>query len=188
MQFVRNFVAAAALLGCATGAMAAKPGPYVEALGGMSAISIDCQTGQTCDDSDVGFRVGGGYQIDSMFGAEGGYMNLGKFTVKEAFGSHKLKSHGPYAAATLRMELMPKFDFVGKLGAFYAMSKTTCTGSGCDYSSVKGNKLKPVVGLGLQYEVMKGLSVGGSVDITEIDDSQDSSGATLIGAAVRYAF
>lgn len=197
MNLIQNIAMAAALACSASGAFAAQPAPfYGEALAGISTINQDCEAGLSCEDSDIGFRLGGGYRFDDTFGIAGGYMNLGKFTTKgtaqgiSANGS--FKSSGPYLAATFRTQVMPKLDVTASLGGYYGMNKASGTicvsGRGCTSNSAKDNKLKPYVGLDLSYELMRGLSVGGALDFTEIVDSGDSGGAVLFGAKVRYSF
>lgn len=204
MQFVRNALAALALFGGASASFAAPTGPYyMDAVVGMSSFNIDCNGTSSCDDTDMGFRLGGGYKFDDTFGVTAGYLNFGKasshtnVTLQTAAGRFNgavdlsLKSSGPYIAGTLTMPLMSQLNFTGSLGGYYGMNKssgTTCISNRCTNSSDKQNKIKPYVGLGLHYEVMKGLAIGGSVDVSQVDDGDDSNGVALIGASVRYSF
>ena len=196
MNFIQKIASAAALACGAAGTFAAQPAPfYGEASVGVSSFNADCGDGINCDDSDVGFRALGGFRFGDMFSVEAGYLDFGKLTYSAAGNglqiSASTKTSGPFIAGAYHVDLMPKLDMTARLGAYYGMNKSSCSGSCSTVGlarSQKENKLKPYFGVGAYYEVIRGLSVGGSLDLAEAMSFGDSGSVVLLGASVRYAF
>lgn len=83
-----------ALLGAASMAFAfpasAQTPFYAGASLGQSKLNIECDAGLSCDDSDTGFRIFGGYSFNRNVAAELGYQDLGKAKLSGPGGSDEL--------------------------------------------------------------------------------------------------
>jgi OOP family OmpA-OmpF porin len=53
-------------------------GPFAEAAVGTTKFKVDGSSGWNMDDKDTSYSVLGGYMFNDYFGAEAGYLNLGK--------------------------------------------------------------------------------------------------------------
>lgn len=147
------------------------------------------------DDSDLGYKFFGGYQIDKSFAVEAGYFNLGEFgytATTEPSGSlaGKIKLQGlnvdavgilPFAEKF--MDMLPfftgKFSAFGRIGAQYAQVKDTFRRTGA-VTVTNRNPSKSTInykaGLGLQYDFSNALGMRAEVERYRINDAIGSKG------------
>lgn len=151
---------------------------------GQSKIKLDCPAGVSCDDTDTAFRIFGGYNINKNFGVELGYADLGKVTVSALGISGDVKATAWDIMAVGTLPLGSNFDLYGKLGWYFADSKTSGSIGG---GSESNNDLTYAFGgaynfnknLAVRLEWQQYKSVGSDSDNGDVD---------VIAVGVVYKF
>lgn len=182
----RTLVALAATFACA----AASAQGYIGGAFGNSSQSPNCSGWSSCDKSDTGFKVYGGYKFSKLAAVELGYTDFG--SVGLASGSI---ASGSYSATALS---------VG--GAFFVPLTSRLTGIAraglasvdADYSyagpfglfagSSSDSSIEPYLGFGLAYALTPQLSLTGSFDYTRADYPRGGGSARLLGLGLSLSF
>jgi OmpA-OmpF porin, OOP family len=170
-------------------AQAAEPGWYVLAFGGESSASISqgqsddnlvaifesagleiTDINSTLDDSDTGFGLGGGYQLNDHFAVEFSYVDLGSVGyratatvsdgVEEAEAEVGLESSasGPVLSALGILPIGERFSVFGRVGFSLLSAKGTARitlDGASDRVSQDAQKSDPMLGVGVEYSLGK---------------------------------
>jgi OOP family OmpA-OmpF porin len=179
-KFTTALLAAAALL-ASGGAMAQA---YVGGSLGFSELDIDCDGWGSCDKSDVGFKLFGGYKFTPYVAIEGSYIDYGKANLSDPGFSAEVTgtSFGIGVAGFLPFNQM--LTGIGRVG--FASNKAKATGVNIIGGSETNTK--PYFGIGLDFMVAKNLHVEAALDFTKFEQENDSATARLLSAGVRYEF
>ncbi|MEQ1836869.1 MAG: outer membrane beta-barrel protein [Candidatus Nitrotoga sp.] len=146
--------------------------------GGLTTSSL------TEDDSDLSYKIFGGYQVNKNFAVEAGYFNLGKFgytatTVPTGSLTGKVKLQGLNIDAVGMLPFAEKFSAFGRIGAQYAQARDTFTGTGA-VTVTEPNPGKSSInykaGVGLQYDFNQSLGMRAEVERHRINDAIGSNG------------
>lgn len=129
-------------------------GFYVGAGVGQSKAKDACTglagTGITCDDKDTAFSIFGGYQVNTNFGVELGYTDLGKVTASGFGVTASIEAKGLELVGVGTYPINPQFDVYGKLGLFRWDLDASASGPGGSISqSESGTDL--TFGFGVKY-------------------------------------
>lgn len=150
---------------------------------GQSKLKFDCPAGLSCDDTDTAFRIFGGYNFNKNFGAELGYSELGKAKFSAAGVSGDAKSTAWDVMAVGTLPLNQKFDLYGKLGWYFADTKT----SGALSSSDSNNDF--TFAIGGAYNFNKNLSARLEwQQYTKVGSDSNNGDVDVIGVGVVYKF
>lgn len=107
-------------------------------------------TNDSVNENGFGWNVDGGYQWNSILGAELGYVHYYNSTEQDAnVNIAKTEHYAVYLAATGRYPLVYRLSVIGKLGAAYSYANKTFTvGAGSASGAVS-----PYAGLGIAYSI-----------------------------------
>jgi len=154
---ITTLTAVAFVLGIGTSmAQAADQGGYLGVGLGQSKVKGACEGFTSCDDTDTGVKLFGGYQFVPNAAVEIGYINLGKFKGTDSGGfTLESKSHGFDVDFVGTLPLNDQFAVLARVGMFFW--KVDLSGNGVASQSGSGNDL--TYGLGLVYDVSKKVSV-----------------------------
>ncbi|MDP3857822.1 MAG: outer membrane beta-barrel protein [Stagnimonas sp.] len=191
-------------------ALAGDSGWYLGGNAGLAQASIDDQgitagllgngfttTGIRDDESDLGFKLFGGYQLNRHFALEAGYFNLGEFdftatTVPAGTLAGRIKLSGLNLDAVGRLPFTERFSAFGRAGVNYAEAKDRFTGTGAvNVVQPKRDKRDAnyKFGLGLQYELTERLGLRAEAERYRIDDAVGSKGdVDLLSLGLVYRF
>lgn len=172
----------AAALAAACGVASAQG--YAGALVGLSKISTDCPFGTSCDDSDTGYKLYGGYEVAPNIAVEVGYTSFGKATLTAGAGKASVKGTALSLVGAFRMAFTPELTGVARLGLASVMGKYSDNLGGSESDS----KIKLYTGLGLEYAVTKEFKIVGAFDLSNVEIDGDSGTAYLFGAGAQMAF
>ena len=202
MKSIARTVGTLSLVGCAVMisplASAADSGWLVGANIGQSSAEIDdariaaqlqgaglATTSISDDDTDVAFKVFGGYKFNRHFAVEGGYFNLGKFgytatTSPAGTQSGSIKLQGLNFDAVGILPFTKKFSGFGRLGLIYAEAKDNFSSTGAvpaptDPSPSKRD-LSYKAGLGLQYDITRNVGLRAELERYRINDAVGNDG------------
>lgn len=187
MKNVAVLLAASAL---SIPAYAADSGFYLLGSVGMTKYHDKDPTpaGFTVDDSDMGFKLGGGYMFNKNIGVEAAYVDLGKEKFTAPGISAEAKASGEVVAAVLVWPFNEQFSVLGRLGAINGTVKVS--GGGVD---VKSTDVKVTYGVGGAYNLNKQFSIRLEWDRYDKLGNSDpnstgESTVDLISLGVAYKF
>lgn len=172
----------------ASGTAFAQVGPYAGVSAGMAKYSADC-TGISCDKSDFGFKLFGGYMFTPFFGAEVQYADYGKMTASDPAEpglSGDLSASG-FGAFLVGQYPIENFRVFGKLGFAYVDTEISLLGV-----SISDSKTNFAWGIGAAYMINKNLGVRAEYEQTKYklealgEELKDNIGMWSIG--VQYSF
>lgn len=179
---MKRFIAAAvALTGMAFSASALAQG-YVGVSAGRSRIDLDCAGTTSCDRTDTGAKIFGGYMFMPNFGAEIAYYDLGEATIEgPVSGSLRGRSLGVFGVAAAPFG---QFSVFGKLGAVSTKAEVDVTGIGSDSE----RKTNVGWGLGASYEFTNNIGVRAEFERMRVEFADDKDDVDLITVGVHYRF
>ena len=166
-----TFVAASLGSLGAQAAPAAETGWYGGLGVGRSYADPSGVAGST-DDKDTAWKAFGGYQFNRYFGAEAGYVDLGKSSILGPTGdSAAFDSKVWHANAVGSLPLSDQFALTGKLGI--ARTDTDVSGviGGVPVAGGTDHNTAPTYGLGLRYDINKSFGVRGDWDRYRVSSS-----------------
>jgi OOP family OmpA-OmpF porin len=178
--------AAALILSAAAGAET-----YIGAALGPSHIEANCDVTTSCDNSDTGYKIYGGFVLPQSplagLALEVGYIDFGKTSAKTLFVDRTVEASGVTFNGALRYKFTPAFHGVGRLGLAYVEGKDNGVGLfGVNAKSKSGIELYG--GLGLEYSINKQFKLTGSADFTSYDTGNQSGSARLISVGAQFDF
>ncbi len=184
----------AATLGTASSAWAA--GGYIGASGGTASWDEDCTGLSLCDKSDSSFKIFTGFHVNPNVAVEVAYVSLGKSRLGSDFTSggfnNRLRlttdSAGFDAAAVLRAPVGSRAHVFGKLGVSSMKSTIDLDLNGRILASERDTSVKPLVGLGVSFNVTKQISLRGEWESREIKVAGDKLRISNVTAGVQYGF
>ncbi|MDO9143460.1 outer membrane beta-barrel protein [Rhodoferax sp.] len=145
------------------------------------------------DNSDRGYKLFGGYQINKYLALEGGYFDLGQFdfvtnTNAPSTLNGNIQVRGVNLDAVGILPITDKFSAFGRLGVTHAHTKGSFAGATTVNSTrASDNNLK--VGLGVQYAFTDALSLRAEIERYRINDSVGQKGdidMASVGLVYRF--
>jgi OOP family OmpA-OmpF porin len=174
MKTVLVLALSSALMLAATGAHA--EGLYVGGALGQSHDKSSDSPLQITDHSSTGGKLWGGYAIDSHFGVEAGYADLGSF----GSATGDAKASGLFVDGVGTLPLGHDVSALARVGTFHGKLRA---GTG---ETDTGTNLK--VGAGLQYDLAKNVGVRGEWERYRFDSFGTRSNDDLYSIGVNYRF
>jgi OOP family OmpA-OmpF porin len=166
----------------------AAAGPYVVGSAGVTSWDVDCQGASTCDKTDIGFKLLGGYRFDSNFAIEAGYFNFGKAKVADSGLSGDFKADGFGAGVAFHMDLSPQWNAVARLGALSMKTKLDATLDGFGSASDDDRSTQAYVGFGVGYRLTPNLSLDGAIDLSKIKFDSESGNVSKFSLGLSWNF
>jgi OmpA-OmpF porin, OOP family len=137
-------------------AYAADSGWFLFGSAGMTKYKDKDPTppGISVDDSDIGFKLGGGYMFNKYLGFEAAYVDLGKEKFTAPGFSADATASGEVVSALGVWPINEQFSLLGRVGAINATVKVSGGGQ-----SVKSTDVKLTYGVGGAFNLNKQFSV-----------------------------
>jgi OOP family OmpA-OmpF porin len=163
---------------------------YAGANIGQSKFKVDCQPGQTCDDSDTAFKIFGGYSFNKNWAAEFGYNDFGKAKITEGALSAEVKANAWDLDAVFSWPFADSgFSIFGRAGLYMGETKFSGDASGSksttDLTYGIGGQYDFSRNLGLRAEWQRFSKMKAHDDSTG-DDSSGDVDALTIGVIYRF--
>jgi OOP family OmpA-OmpF porin len=136
-----------------------------------AAVSGATSNSYTKNDTSTGYKFVLGKQLSKNFAVEFGYVDLGKFEVKNTVNNGTATATSKHAGFTaMAVGIAPATDrlsFMGKIGLMASSSNadTATTGSVTGASSARVSEGNLAYGLGVQYDFSKTMSVRAEYDV-----------------------
>jgi OOP family OmpA-OmpF porin len=169
-------------------APAARAQAYLGAGVGGSHIDINCAGTTSCDKTDTGGRLFGGYKVLPNLGVEAIYFDFGKAkTTGPGAVSGDMKVTGLGAGVAFFGEFAPSWLGVVRLGA--ASTKSDISGTlGTFTSADNKTKANPYIGVGVSYLVSPNLAVDAALDFSRVKYGSESANVRLLSVGLTYGF
>ena len=129
----------------------------------------------TVDESDTGWKLFGGYQINRYFGVEAGYADLGSstfsgtlttavppFPAGTAVGGD-IEAEAWFVSAVGTLPITDRFSALGKLGVAFGKTEFSVSAGGLA-GRVTDDSTEVTYGLGLKFDVTRNFSLRGEWD------------------------
>lgn len=149
------------------------------------------------DESNLGFKLFGGYQFSPYLALEGGYFRLGEFgynatTLPAGTLDGRVKLSGLNLDAVGQLPLTERFSVFGRGGVNYAEAKARFTGTGAVNVPQPQRDKRDAnykFGLGLQYDLTERLGLRAEAERYRIDDAVGNRGdVDLLSLGLVYRF
>jgi OmpA-OmpF porin, OOP family len=183
-------IAAAVLLMSASAAFAQA---YVGAGIGPSHINVDCAGTVTCDRSDTGFKLFGGWRFSGGLAGELTYFDWGKARAtvnlpEVGLATGELTGKGIGLGLAYFAPFTTQWQGVVRVGI--ASNKATGTGTLGDGSSgsISETSTQPYLGLGIGYLLRKNLSIDAALDISRLELLGGRANTRLLTVGLTYSF
>jgi OOP family OmpA-OmpF porin len=166
---------------------AAGAGPYAGVGFGHSRFEIDPISSTRDTDNGV-LRLYGGYQVNSHFAAEAGYVRTGHFIETRPVDgveiTEKAMTRAIYASAIGRMPVTEAFLITGRVGIAYGDVNNDEMAPGPN--SVFGSRSSLMFGVGAQYRMSDRLSL--ALDVDSIAHESRRVSADIVTFSIRRSF
>ncbi|MBA4176312.1 MAG: hypothetical protein C0505_07095 [Leptothrix sp. (in: Bacteria)] len=188
---------------------------YLGGAVGLGNISVNCADLESCDKSNTGGKLYGGYRFPSHWAVEAVYFDWGKVTgrytdtVVPAAGNAvplatspitvtvdgKLRASGWGLGAAYIAPLASHWNGVARLGVMRNKGKITGTGSALGVTLSETSSTSATFayfGLGVGYNLTPNLAITGEADFSRVkygaEDAFDKDNVRLLSLGLRYAF
>ncbi|MFA5371571.1 MAG: OmpA family protein [Sideroxydans sp.] len=150
------------------------------------------------DETNLAYKLFGGYQFSQHLAVEGGYFNLGQFgytatTVPAGTLAGTIKLQGLNLDLVGLWPITEKFSAFGRVGMNYAQAKDSFTSTGAVNLPIIANPEETGVnykaGLGLQYDLTRALGLRAEVERYRIKDGVGNKGdINMLSVGLVYRF
>ncbi|MDP2761927.1 MAG: OmpA family protein [Sideroxyarcus sp.] len=150
------------------------------------------------DDTDMAYKLFGGYQFNQYLAVEGGYFDLGRFgysttTVPVGTLAGNVRLKGLNLDLVGLWPITEKFSAFGRIGANYAQADDNFTSTGAvslpANASPGENGTSYKAGLGLQYDVSRSLALRAEGERYRVKDGLGNDGdINLMSLGLVYRF
>lgn len=178
-------IVSAALLALAVGGASAQV--YVGGNFGVTHINADCAGTSSCDTSDTGYKISGGYKFTPNIAAEVAYADFGKVNAKLVITNVEVEVQAVILAAVLRGDLAPGLSGVARLGVASVDTQGRAWNSFAS-ASTSETKTKAYFGLGLEYAFNKQFKGVLAADFTNSELNGETAAVRMFSAGVQYNF
>ena len=169
---------------------------YFGAGAGVGNIDVDCTGLTTCDKSDTGFKLYGGYALSGPLTVEAVYFNWGKVKGSGLFdigtglvtGTGDLKADGFGVGVAYFIPAGPDWMPVLRAGVMRNKGKLTVSALGLS-AGESHNKTTPYFGVGIGYKLQPNLFITGDADFSKVKYADSETANTrLLSIGVRFTF
>lgn len=132
--------------------------PFIGANAGQSTSDISCPAGTSCDDSDTGWKIFGGLEVNEYISMEVGYTDLGKVGYTGAKTGSR-ETNGVTMQVVGSYALNPSFSLLARGGMNFLNTEVNGTIAGTPNNNAGDTDVVWSAGLGGQYNLTKSVGV-----------------------------
>lgn len=165
---------------------------YIGGAAGRSDQKFDCAGTTTCDTTDTGFKLFGGFMFSPNFGVEGAYYDLGKATATltdpllgTLTGEVKTTAFGAYALGVLPFD---QWSLFGKLGVVNSKVKVTASSALFGSGSESKRHTDIAWGIGGGYDFNKSLGLRLEWERGRAKFGDEKFDGDLLSVGVKFSF
>lgn len=177
----------AIVLAALIGAASAQAQVYGTVAAGSSHLNVDCTGTTSCNSSDTGVKLVGGYAFGNGFSLEAGYVSFGKFRAVVDAATLSAKPTAFTLGGAFALPLSTDWGLNVRLGVAQVKTKLSA-----EVGTLKGSdsesKAKVYAGLGVSYALSKEFKLELGVDSSEAEYAGEKGTLRLITLGATYAF
>lgn len=159
---------------------------YLGAEVGKGSWNDNCNASMPCSTNSNTYKIFGGYQFDKNFALEGSYFSLGSIKGSANYNGGlnplRLKGTGFELDAVYQHELANQLSGFAKLGV--ASIKTEGSGAISDSTT----STQPVIGVGLNYQLTKELSLRTELESRRVKFEGNKETINNLSVGLQYHF
>jgi len=183
----KQAIVLAALIGAASAQAQSNEQFYVTAAAGSTKLNADCAGTTSCDTSDTGGKLVGGYKFGNGFSVELGYVGFGKFkstigTLNSSIKPTAITLGGGYA-----LPLNSDWGLNLRLGVAQVKTKLDQS-QGAASGSTSESKAKVYAGVGVTYAISPTVKLELAADSTNAEIVGQKGAVRLISLGATFAF
>lgn len=178
----------AALIGAASAQAQSNESFYVTAAAGSTHLNVDCTGTTSCDASDTGGKLVGGYKFGNGFSVEFGYASFGKFKFADSIDTGTLKPTAILLGGAYALPLNSDWGVNLRLGVAQVKTKGDVTRVNVGSGSVSESKAKVYAGVGVTYAISPAVKLELGVDSSEAEIAGQKGAVRLISLGATFAF
>lgn len=134
---------------------AAAAQPYGVVSVGVSRVGLDCQGAASCDKTDVGAKVIGGYKFAPSWAAELGWFEYGKASASDVGVSVSVRNTALGFGGAYHQDLTTDWNAVARFGLALVQTKLSGSVSGVGSASDTDNTAQAYLGMSVGYRLSK---------------------------------
>ena len=161
---------------------------YVVGGAGIGHVGVDCTFASPCDNSNVAFKLAGGYGFGNGLAAEFGYISFGKSKYRTFGLNGETKVGGFIVGAAYNAEVAKDFGLTARLG----LTRLRTKGGGEIASLIDGpdsqTHTRPYLGVAANYAVAKNVKIEAAADFARAKWDDDTASVRAFTLGVRYDF
>ena len=158
---------------------------------GFSRLSDDCAGTTTCDRSDTGLKLFGGYKLVPNWALEVNYFDFGKaratLDTESGMASSDLKATAFGAGVMLFAAAPANWTGLARFGVARVKADGSATLGAVSLSDSQ-TSTQGYLGLGLGYAFSKNLSIDGAIDYTRAKLGGSGVDLSLVSIGLTYGF
>ena len=159
---------------------------------GTSRLDVDCTGASSCDKSDTGIKLMGGYRFMPNLAAEIGYFDYGKAKAAAPGITGDIKNTAFGGGVAYHLDLAPSWNAVGRLGIAQVKTKISGSIAGFGSGSDSDNNTALYGGLGVGYKLRPNLSIDGAWDFSKSkynkNGADESGNINMFSVGVTVGF
>lgn len=184
----KQFLILAAALVAAATAQAQSTSPFYGTVAvGSSHLNVDCTGVSSCDATDTGAKLIGGYSLGNGLSVEASYFSFGKFRAADGGIAMSAKPTALALGLAYEAPLNTDWALIGRLGMAQVRTKISASAGGASGSD-SDSKAKLYAGLGVSYAVSPTVKLELALDTTKAEYAGESGNLRLISLGAKFAF
>lgn len=169
-------------------ASAASAQGYIGIATGPTQHKLDCSGTTSCDTTDTGYKLYGGYKFSPIAAVELGYTDFGRATKKLGTASATYTATSFWIGGAVFVLLAPQLKGIARLGISSSEAEVSETWWPFSVSNSKTHT-NPYVGLGLGYDLTPQMSLTAHFDFARIKyNNSDSADTSFLSIGLSQAF
>lgn len=183
---MKKIILAVAAIAAMSASSAFAQQAYVGGAIGQGNVNADCTGVPNCSNHDTGYKLFGGYKFAPNIAGEVTYFDFGRAKGSGGGASVEMRGTGIGVGVAFLGDFAPQWSGAARLGiASNRMKLSTSPSTALDGTESSTNAY---FGLGVGYEVTKGLQLNGAIDFSRGKFQGDSGNLRLVSVGVTYAF
>ena len=159
---------------------------YIGAGVGQGHVNTDCTGVPDCKNNSTGYKLYGGYKFTPNIAGEVSYFDFGKAKASGGGATAEMSGSGVGVGVAFIGDFAPQWSGVARVGiASNRMKLSTTPNVGLDASESSTNAY---FGLGVGYEVSKGLKVTADIDFSRGKFQGEKGDLRLVTVGLNYGF
>ncbi|MFZ6759587.1 outer membrane beta-barrel protein [Undibacterium sp. Ji50W] len=186
-MFNKKIIAAAVALSALLTGTTANAQMYAGATVGQARWNMDCAGTSNCKTNDTSFNILGGYNLNTNWGVEASYYNLGTVKATVYGVAAEMKATGVDLSGVYRTQFNSNWGMFTKLGLAYSKAEATAA-LGNVRASTNKNSAQLVASVGATYSFTPNLAARAEISSRKVEFVGGDGNITNFNIGLQAAF